>query len=182
MSLYSLLFGPNKIWKQLAEDIGGVYEFKDIFSRDKITLTYKQWIIRLDNHLDYDEDGPYYTRLRVLTSFQSPLNFEIREHPFINFTLGKKKPFKIGDLIIDKKFVFRSNDEKQLKSLFKSHKVYYNFFRVSGDGCFKFRRNVLSYEEVKIRNVNKLKSLFLMFKRTLDYLDSIDKIKINQTS
>ena len=212
-SYYSLLIGVSltvaalkdilghskeKIWKQIADDIGGDYISGGFWGNDQLVYSHQHWIIVLDTYTVHANNIPtHYTRMRAPYINRDGLYFTIYREglfSFISKMLGMQDII-INDDYFDDHFVIKGNDESKitlllscpkLKSLIDKQPNLY--FQVKSDSDWEglqFPEEVdqLYFQCVGIVTDKKvLSDLFELFTWTLNRLIHIDSAYENDPS
>ena len=182
-------------WRQLAQEIGGHYvkgreegllglfwiPLENSYS-DRVELLYKdKWTITLDwyKSLGLDETE-YFTRMRAPYSLKDNFSFSISHQPLLGRVFGiHKKSIPIGVEEFDKKYFVKGNNQSKLIDLFEDRTLR---ILLDSQASLDFEANIenenlqgeLCYEaDDVITDISRLKSIFVLFKLTLDGLQRI---------
>ncbi len=188
MGFLKKMFGPSRgdIWRQLSGEIGGEFVEGSLLKASKVKARIKDWTVTLDTYtVRSNKSSTTYTRMRA--PYINPDNFRFtiyRRSVFSN--MGKffgMQDVEIGDREFDEAFIIKSNNEDQVRRLFQIAKlrelvdsqprIYLTVKEDEGWFGAEFPEGVDElYFQVMgvIRDVDRLKSLYLLFALTLDSL------------
>ena len=188
MGLLRKIFGPSRdeIWRRLSSEIGGEF-VKGSFTRSsKVEVRIKEWLVTLDTYtVSTGKSSTTYTRMRAPYVNPDHFRFSIyRRSIFSN--LGKAlgmQDIVIGDAAFDDAFIIKGSDESKVQRLFQIAKLRemvesqprIHLSVKDDEGWFgsEFPEGVdeLYFQVVGvIKDVERLKSLYLLFALTLNSL------------
>lgn len=180
----------KEIWKQLAEELGGIHEDTKLGKPGLVRAWHQDWEVVLDTYtVSNGKSSVTYTRIRAPYVNRDDFKFKIyRKHLFT----GVGKAFGMQDVIVghpefDRDFVIQGNDEKKLRMMFEhggirqliefQPKIH---FRIKEDEERLFHPNFppdineLYYQNAGyITNLDQLHDLYELFAITLDHLCAI---------
>jgi len=185
MSLFQGLFGPSKekIWRQLAEKVGGRFTAGGLFGHDAVQITSGDWIITLDTYSD--DDMNTYTRLRAPYVNPEGLFFTIYRAGLFD-RLGKllgMRNIEVGYPRFDRQYVIKGNSERGVRKFFdndrirelidsqpridlqvREHKGWFKTKFPDGVDELRFRRQGV------LKDLGQLERLFQLFTESLHQL------------
>ena len=186
MGTFRKMFGPSKdeVWRQLASEIGANLVEKR-WSGAKVEARVDQWTVTLDSYtVPAGKAHIPVTRLRAPYVNADGFRFKIsRRGVFSDLArFFGAQDIEVGDPAFDHDFVIKSNDalkvkyllNAELRELIRGQKEI--TFRVQDDdGAFRSRFpegvDQLTFEAMGIiKDIDRLKSLFELFARTLHQL------------
>lgn len=188
MSLLRELFGPSKeeIWQQLAAEIGANFVDGGFWGKDVVQAKHREWTITLDTYtVSSGKSSTTYTRIRAPYINKDCFYFTIYQKSIFS-ALGKffgMQDVEVGYPQFDEDFIIKGNDEQKLRSLFANSTIR-ELIQLQQDihlevkdagGYFgeSFPEGVdqLYFEVPRvIKNVETLKSLYMLFAETLNHL------------
>ena len=188
MSTLRQWFGPSReeVWRQLSAAIDGRFVEGGFFKSDKVEAEHGQWTVTLDTYtVSTGKATIIFTRMRA--PYVNPDGFR--------FTIYRKSLFSeiakwfgmqdivVGNPLFDEAFIIKGNDERKVRALFDDPKLRALIaaqpeihFEVKDDERWfgkKFPEGVdeLYFQTTGvIKNVERLRQLFLLFAETLDQL------------
>ena len=188
MSSLKKVFGPShdEVWRQLSEEIGGEFVPGGVVEPAKVKARVRDWTVTLDTYtVSHNNLTAMFTRIRA--PYVNPDNFRFtiyRRSVFSN--LGKffgTQDIEIGDRDFDEAFIIKSNDEGKVRRLFQmaqlrkmvdsQTQIYLTVKEDKGWFGADFPEGVdeLYFQVASvIRDVVRLKSLYLLFAQTLHSL------------
>jgi hypothetical protein len=188
MSLLRQMFGPNKeeIWRKLAAEVEGDFVDGGFWRADKVVVRTLEWTITLDTYtVSSGKHSTTFTRLRAPYVNQDGFRFTIcRKSIFTG--LGKffgMQDIDTGDPVFDEAFVIQGTNPEKVRALF-AHAQLRQLVELQpaihlcvrdDEGWFgaEFPEGVdeLHFQVVGvIKDIERLKNLFLLFGATLNYL------------
>ncbi len=188
MGLLRKIFGPSRdeIWRQLSDEIGGEFVEGSFTRSSKVEVRIKEWLVTLDTYtVSTGKSSTTFTRMRAPYVNPDHFRFSIyRRNIFSN--LGKAlgmQDIVIGEPAFDDAFIIKGTDEGKVKQLFqiaKLREMVQSQPRIhltvkDDEGWFgsEFPEGVDElYFRVAgvIKDVDRLKSLYLLFALTLNSL------------
>jgi hypothetical protein len=184
-------FGPSKdeVWQQLAGEISADFVDGGFWRGSKVQATVKEWTVTLDTYtVSTGKSTITFTRMRAPYVNKDGFRFKVYRKGFFS-DLGKlfgMQDIEVGYPAFDDEFIFQGNDESKLRLLFADPAVRQLIeaqpaisLEVKDDeGWFgaHFPESVdeLHFQVVGIiKEIDRLKSLFELFARTLDRLCAI---------
>jgi hypothetical protein len=188
MGLLRDIFGPGKdeIWAQLAREIDAEFVNGGFWGKTVVRAKHKQWTVTLDTYtVSTGKSSTTYTRMRA--PYVNPDGFQFTLYRAGIFTgLGRMlgmQDIDIGEPEFDRDFVCKSNHPAQVIRLLgnpllrelirKQPEIYLHvqddegwFGETFPDGVDELRFQVLGV----IKDVERLKALYLLFAETLNTL------------
>ena len=192
-SLLHKLFGPSRreIWRQFAERVGGEYWEGNkwwISKKGKVIAQHGEWLITLDKYVvSSGKSSVVYTRIRAPYINKDGFRFKIYRESFFS-PLGRyfgMQDVEVGFQPFDDDFVIKGNDEYKLWKLFKNDrirklisiqpKIHFSITSPADQNWFNkpFEDNTDELQfKVRgiIKDIEQLKSLFMLFAEVLDHL------------
>lgn len=192
MGFLKNIFGPTKkdIWGQVADEIGGQYVDNGFWKGDVLRYQSGEWEIILDTYTQSNgESSTTYTRMRAPFVNKDNLHFRIfPKHIFSG--IGKffgAQDIEIGDPYFDEKYIIKGNSEERLRELLQDSRLKeyidlqprISFYIEKKTGFFTKKYptgvDVLCFQCTGvIKDVDRLKALFLLFAHTLHLLCRMD--------
>lgn len=187
MSFFRGLFGPSRdeIWQQVAEDMGGEFLKGGLFTPAKLEVKLREWTITLDTYtVNHGKSSSTYTRIRAPFKSNNGFRFKVYSKGIFS-DIGKMmgmQDIQIGVDDFDEKYIIKGNDEEKVKALIinKDLRALINGQpKISleikdKDGAFNKVPegvDIIYFNEAGvIKDVERLKQLFLLFANTLDHL------------
>ena len=80
MSFLNQIFGPSKdkMWEEFSKHVGGEFFDGGFFKKDKVEISYKEWLITLDTYtVSSGKSSTTYTRMRAPYINADNFRFEI---------------------------------------------------------------------------------------------------------
>jgi hypothetical protein len=187
--LKDYLWGPSKakVWRQLAEEIGGQYVKGNFLTGSKVQLSYGPWTITLDTYVPGDLSDSY-TRLSALYVGRDNFHFTVHRK---NILSNLHKYFGMQDVEVDyskfdKEFIIQGNNESRLRELFQNHKIcelirampFIYLYSSEQDYLYKqpFLKKLCLITESGIKDIDCLWSLFELIAEMLDQLNRIGAV------
>ncbi len=191
MSILRKLFGPSRdeVWRKLAAEVQGDFVDGGFWRGSKVVVKVQEWTIALDTYtVSNGKHSTTYTRLRAPYVNKDGFRFTIHRKSI--FTgLGKvlgMQDIEIGEPAFDEAFVLQGTDPARVRALF-AHVQLRQLVETQpaihlcvkdDEGWFgaEFPEGV---DELcftvggVIKDVERLKNLFLLFGATLNYLCQI---------
>jgi len=188
MAFLREIFGPSKeeIWRQLAEQIQADFVNGGLWKADKVEARHRQWTIVLDTYtVSSGKSSTTYTRMRVPYVNRDGFRFVIyRKSIFSN--LGKwfgMQDVEVGYPEFDHDFIIQGNDETKLIAFFANSTIR-QLIQEQPDIHLAIKDSEgfwgpvyppdtdLLYFQVGgvIKDVEMLKSLYLLFAEVLNHL------------
>jgi hypothetical protein len=163
-------------WRQLATEIGATFVDGGFMHSSKVQMPFKQWTITLYTYSvsSGDDSSTTYTRLSAPIQDAQGFQFTLLRKNIvtkIDHVLGAKE-IATGDAEFDRTFAVRGNDDTKERDLF-SHARICQLYLAERALTGSLRKNVLSLEIMgDIKDVERLKTFFEMFKETLGQLSA----------
>jgi hypothetical protein len=192
MGMLREIFGPNKdeVWRQLSKEISADFIEGGFWRGSKIEATAKEWTVTLDTYtVSNGKTHITYTRMRAPYLNKDGFRFKVYRKGCFS-ALGKllgMQDIEVDYPAFDNEFIIQGNDEKKLRLLFANPTIRQLIeaqpaisLEVKDDeGWFgtHFPEGVdeLYFQVVGvIKDVERLKLLYLLFAETLDHLCNID--------
>jgi hypothetical protein len=164
----------NTVWRQLASEIGAEYVESGLFGASQVKAHIKDWIITLDTHsVSSGDSGELYTRMSASFQNKSELQFTVFRAGIVSKldkALGTKQ-INIGDPDFDRNLVVRGKNEAQVQAFFTNQKIR-QMIQAQPSIRLNVTGNALLFEtQGFIKDVERLKSLFELFKEVLNQLE-----------
>jgi len=162
-------------WSQFASEIGAEFIGGGLFRTSKVQARVKQWTIVLDTYSvsTGDDSSETYTRIKTPIQDKDGFWFTMSRTGLIaklDKALGAQK-IEVGDVEFDGAFTIRSNNESKVRALFSNLKIR-QMIQAQKSITIAIRKNELRLEtRGVIRDVERLRSLFELFKETLNQLE-----------
>jgi len=161
-------------WKQFANEIGAELIEGGFFRSSKVQARVKEWTVTLDTYsVSSGDSSENYTRIKTSIQDKDGFWFSIFRTGLVaklDKALGAQK-IDVGDPDFDQAFTIRSNNESKVRSLFSNLKIR-QMLQAQKSITIAIRKNELHLEtRGVIRDVERLKSLFELFKETLNQLE-----------
>ena len=188
MGILRQLFGPSQeeTWRQLAAETEGDFIKGGFYRPHKVEVRVSDWTITLDTYtVSSGKHSTTFTRLRAPYVNKDGFRFTIYRKSIFS-GLGKlfgMQDIEIGEPAFDEAFIIQGTDAAKVRALFAypqlreliSAQPAIHLYVKDDEGWFgtQFPEGVdaLSFQVVGvIKDVERLKSLFLMFAATLNYL------------
>lgn len=181
-------FGPSQgeIWRRLSEELGGRYVEGGFCRNARVDVTHGEWTLTLDTFaVSTGKVVIVYTRMRA--PYVNPEGFRFTIYRRGAFSdIGKffgMQDVDVGDPAFDHDFIVKGTDEGRLRSLFSSpalRDLLQNQPRIhlsvkDDEGWFGARFpdgvDMLTFQVPGvIKDIDRLKSIFDLFAKTLDEL------------
>jgi hypothetical protein len=116
----------NEIWRQLSDQMHGIFVRNDVREITKIQVHHKQWTITLDSYSELiGENTETFTRMRAPYVNKDGFRFSIHRTGFFNKleNLFGIKDIEIGEPRFDGAFIIQGNDESKVRQLFSDQRV-----------------------------------------------------------
>ncbi|MDF7800981.1 hypothetical protein P4C99_16005 [Pontiellaceae bacterium B1224] len=189
--LKSLLEPPrNKIWANVARDIGGEYIDRSFLGPKAVVFHHREWKIQLDCFVGANTySRNTYTRMRAPFMSKNKLLFKIhRNVEIINAgNMIDLQDIHIEDPLFDEQFVIMGNQTPTIRHLLASptlkqllNKQRAIHFEIRDDEAIFLNKFPAGVDQLyfqlaeDILNEQRLKDLFELFSATLDHLVKID--------
>ncbi len=157
-------------WGQLASEIGAEFVKGGFFRSNKVQAKVREWTVTLDTFsVSSGDSSTVYTRMRAPLQSKDGFQFTIFRIGFISKldkALGAQD-IEIGDPDFDREFVIQGNNEPKVRALLANLRIRQ---LIQGQKSIRLgvRDNELRFEvQGVIRDVERLKSLFELFKEML---------------
>jgi hypothetical protein len=161
----------DNAWRQLAAEIGAKFVDGGFWHSSKVQMPFKQWTITLYTYSvsSGNDSSTTYTRLYAPTQDMHGFQFTLLRKSIvskIDHALGAKE-IVTGDAEFDHAFVVRGNDDAKARNLF-SHPRICQLYLTERALTGTLNKNFLSLDITgEIKDVERLKNFFEMFKETL---------------
>jgi hypothetical protein len=158
-------------WRQLAAEIGANFVDGGFMHSSKVQMPFKQWTITLYTYSisSGDDSSTTYTRLSAPVQGTQAFQFTLLRKNIvtkIDHALGAKE-IVTGDGEFDRAFVVRGKDDAKVRALF-AHPRICQLYLAERSLSGSLNKNVLSLDVTgEIKDVERLKNFFEMFKETL---------------
>ncbi|HEY9153272.1 MAG TPA: hypothetical protein VIN60_10335 [Anaerolineales bacterium] len=161
-------------WRQFASEIGAEFIEGGLFRSSKVQAQFKNWMIVLDTYsVSSGDSSETYTRIKTSIQDKDGFWFTIFRTGLVaklDKALGAQD-IEIGDAEFDGAFTVRSNNESKVRALFSNLKIR-QMIQMQKSITIAIRKNELRLEtRGVIKDVERLKSLFELFKETLNQLE-----------
>jgi len=164
----------DAVWRQLADEIGAEFIEGGLFSAGKVQARFKNWTVTLDAYsVSSGDSGELYTRMRAPFQNKSEIQFMVFRTGSVSKldkALGAEQ-IEIGDADFDRDFVVRGKSESQARAFFANQKIRR---MIQAQRTIKLiaADNALLFEtQGFIKDIERLKSLFELFKEALPQLE-----------
>ena len=162
-------------WRQLAAETGAEFIQVGIFRANKVLAQVRDRTVTLDTYsVPSGDSSTVYTRMRAPYQNKDGFKFTIFRTGFVSKldkALGAQDII-IGDTDFDRDFVIQGNNESRVKALF-AHQVIRQMIQGQKSIRLGLKDDELRFEaQGVIRDVERLKSLFALFKELLFLLES----------
>jgi hypothetical protein len=182
--MFKNLFGldTGKLWRRLAEEIGGTY-VSDFWRDDRVLWRHRAWTVVLDIH----HYGKGQRETRVRTSFLTRGSFWFTIYPRgLLSTAGKwlgMQDIDVGHSRFDDEYIIQGNDPDTVKALFANERIRFLIESLPEirlcitDHDHSFWGLPPGVDELclttpeDLRDLTQLKLLFELFAETLDELE-----------
>ena len=200
MGLLRQLFGPSQdeVWRQLSREMGGEFLDGGFWKGDIVTARVKDWIVTMDTYrVSTGKSSTTYTRIRAPYVNKDGFRFTLyRENIFGK--IGKffgMQDIQVGIPEFDNDYIIKGNNDYKVQMLFANPRIRELiqfqpnvYFQVKDDdGWFgaNFPEGVdeLYFQVVGvIKDIERLRSLFLLFSETLNHLCHLGSAYENSSS
>lgn len=162
-------------WQQLANEIGAEFIEGGFFRGSKVQAHIKNWTVTLDVYsVPSGDSSDTYTRIRAPFQNRDGFQFTIFRTGLIS-KLGKAlgaQDIEIGVPDFDHDFTIQGNNESRVQALFVNQRIR-QLIQMQKSIRLGIRNNELVFEvQGVIKDVERLKSLFELFKEVLSQLES----------
>ena len=186
MTLRQIFTSREEVWRRLANEIGAEFVKGGFLRSDKVVAKVKEWTITLDTYTSQSgQSSTTYTRMNAPYVSNDGFQFTIhRKGVFskLRERLGKHD-IEVGYPEFDRDFIIKSNDEFKVRALFANSRIrqliqsqpdiHFGAGTKHGGSTQAFP-SILSFGvSGVIKDVERLKSLFELFKETLNQLSDI---------
>ena len=161
-------------WRQLASELGAEFIEGGFFRSSKVQAHVKEWIVSLDTYsVPSGDSNDIYTRMKAPFQNKDGFQFTIFRMGLVgklDKALGAQD-IDIGDPDFDRDFVIKGNNESKVRALFANQRLR-QLIQVQRSIRLGIKDNALLFEtQGVIKDVERLKSLFELFKETLHQLE-----------
>jgi hypothetical protein len=161
-------------WKQLASEIGAEFIDCGFFSSSKVQAHIKDWTVVLDTYsVPSGDSGEIYTRMRAPLQNQAGFQFTLFRTGVVSRldkALGARH-VETGDPDFDRNFAIQGNNESKVRAFFTNQKIR-QMLQAQRSIRLSVKGNELLFEtQGFIKDVERLKSLFDLFKEALQQLE-----------
>ncbi|MEA2075306.1 MAG: DUF3137 domain-containing protein [Euryarchaeota archaeon] len=180
----------EEVWCKLANEIDAEFVKGGFLRSDKVVAKVKEWTITLDTETTSSggsEGGGATTSTRMKAPYVSKDGFQFTVYRKGVFSkLGErlgKRDIEVGYPEFDRDFVVRGNDEYKVRALFANSRIrqliqsqpdiYFGAGTGRGDSAQAFPGTLHFDVSSDIKDVERLKSLFELFKETLNQLSDM---------
>ena len=164
----------SEAWREFATQIGGEFTSGGLFRANKVQAQIEEQQILLDTYtVSSGDSSTTYTRIRAPFQNTEGFQFTISRTGLVS-KIGKAlgaQDIEIGDSSFDDDFTIQSNNESKVRTLFTNGRIRQ---LIQGQKSIRLslKGNELHFQvQGVIRDVERLKSLFELFKETLQQLD-----------
>ena len=176
-------------WKMLSDELGGNFIVSKHFKVPRAELIYKNYLFCLDTYTVSTGNGAItYTRMRAMFINKEEFSFKIYKESFFS-KIGKffgMADIEIGDEIVDKKLIIKSDNESMIKDLLLREDIrqkltdikYINLSiekKLYDNKEHLYKESVLNQTQVGvIKDVELLKSWYYLFAALIDGMIEMD--------
>lgn len=164
----------DEAWRQFASEIGAEFMEGGFFRSSKVQAHVSKWTVTLDTYsVSSGDSSETYTRMKSSIQEQDGFWFNIFRTGLVaklDKALGVQD-IEIGDADFDQGFTIRSNNESKVRALFSNLKIR-QMIQAERSMTMAIRKNELRLEtRGVIKDLERLKSLFELFRETLHQLE-----------
>ena len=200
MSLLRKLFTPSQdeVWKQLSSEFGGDYLYGEYSEGDKVVARVNDWTVTMDSYtITTRMISTTYTRIRAPYVNKDGFHFNIYKEGLFG-KIGKffgMQDIQVGYPEFDKHYIIKGNDEYKVQMLFSNPRIRelikflpdIHLQVKDDDGWFgeSFPDGVdeLYFRAIGvIKDIDYLRTLFLLFAETLNHLCHMGSAYENNSS
>jgi len=200
MGLLREIFGPSQdeVWRLLSSEIGGEFIDGGFWKGDIVTARVKDWMVTMDTYrVSTGKSSTTYTRIRAPYVNKDGFRFTIYKEGLFG-KIGKlfgMQDIQVGYPEFDKKYIIKGNDDYKVQMLFSNPQIRelikflpaIHFQVKDDDGWFgsNFPEGVdeLYFQVVGvIKDLDLLRTLFLLFAETLNHLCHMGSAYQNSSS
>lgn len=161
-------------WKEFASELGAEFMRGGLFRTSKVLMHVREYSVTLDTYsVPSGDSSTTYTRMRSSLPFTRDLQFSLHRRNWIaklDKVLGTKE-IEIGDPDFDHDFVIHGNNESEVKAVFSNPSVR-QLLEAQRSLELSVKRSELRLTVTGVvRDIERLRSLFGLFKQTLDQLE-----------
>ncbi len=165
----------DEAWQQLAYEIGAEFISGGLFHASKVQTQVKDSTVVLDTYtVPSGDSSTTYTRVKATLQNKDGLQFKIFRTGLIS-KIGKAlgmQDIEIGDADFDHDFTIQGNNELKVRALFTNQRIK-QLIQTQKSIHLSLKNNELHFEvQGVIRDVERLKSLFELFREVLGQLAS----------
>jgi hypothetical protein len=160
-------------WMQLASEIGAEFIKGGFFRSSKVEAHVNEWTITLDTYsVPSGDSNTLYTRIKAPFDNKDGYQFTLARKGLVSKldkALGAKD-IELGDADFDRDFYIRGKDEARIRALFANLRIRQ---LIEGQRSIRLgiKNNDLIFEtQGEIKDVERLKSLFELFREMLPQL------------
>jgi hypothetical protein len=164
----------DEAWAQLATEIGAEFIKGGFMRPSQVQSRYKEWTITLDTHsVPSGDSNDTYTRIKAPIQNKSGYQFTVSRRGLVSKldkALGAKE-IATGDAEFDRDYFIRGRDDAQVRAVFTNLRIRQ---LIEGQRSLRFgvvKNDLLFETQGVIRDVERLRSLFELFRVTLDQLN-----------
>ena len=162
-------------WAQLASEIGAEFIKGGFMRASKVQARIKDWTVTLDIHsVPSGDSSDTYTQIRAPFENKDGYQFTVARKGLVSKldkALGAKD-IETGDAEFDKDFYIRGKDESKVRAVFANLRIRQ---LIEGQESIRLgiKNNELLFEtQGVIKDVERLKSLFELFREMLNQMNS----------
>ena len=162
----------DALWIQLANEIGAEFIKGQSFVSSKVQAHFKEWTITLDTYITSGSGSRLYTRIKAPFENTDGLQFTLFPKSLFDnlVTAIGVSVIETGNAEFDHDFIIRGKDELKIQAVFANTSI-----RQLIEGLRPLELRILQDDLIfqvpgEIKDVERLKSLFELFKETLNQL------------
>jgi hypothetical protein len=160
----------DEAWMQFASEIGAEFIKGGFLRASKVRAHFREWTVTLDTYsVPSGDSSTQYTRMKAPFENRDGLQFTLARKGLVSKldkALGAKD-IEIGDAEFDHDFFIRGRDDPKLQALFANQRIRQ---LIEGQKSIHLgiKKSDLYFEtQGEIRDVERLRSLFELFKEML---------------
>ena len=162
----------DALWIQLANEIGAEFIKGQSFVSSKVQAHFKEWTITLDTYITSGSGSRLYTRIKAPFENTDGLQFTLFPKSLFDnlVTAIGVSVIETGNAEFDHDFIIRGKDELKIQAVLANTSI-----RQLIEGLRPLELRILQDDLIfqvpgEIKDVERLKSLFELFKETLNQL------------
>ena len=161
-------------WRQLATEMGAEFIPGGLFATSKVLAKVKDWTVTLDVYsVPSGDSNTTYTRMRAPLHKKDAFQFTVFRTGLVARLDNKLRAqdIAIGDAEFDHDFTIQGNDEARVRALLANLSIR-QLIQAQKRIRLGIRKDELVFEaQGVIKDIERLKSLFELFKQTLTQLE-----------